>query len=95
MPRIHNNTLVFGTPDATPSVKSVDLGAPYPHSFPFRYIDEYEARLGRHRRQQVLDAVVDGMSGLRGKLVELGPRTARAARPSFPIAGVPAALRAN
>jgi len=95
MPRIHNNTLVFGTPDVAPLAMLPDLGAPYPHTAPFHFIDEYEARVGRHRRQQALDALLDGMVGLRKKLVDLGAGQPRTSRPSFPISGLPASIRPN
>lgn len=90
MPRIHENTLVFGTPNSAPLAMLPEIGAPFPHMTPFMWIDEYEAQVGRHRRQEVADAIIDSAVGLRGKMVDLG---ARAVRPSFPIADLPAALR--
>lgn len=95
MPHMHNNTLVFGTPEPTPLAMLPETGAPYPHKAPFRFIDEYEAQRGRFERQKVREAILDGMIGLRGKLVDLGRAQPRPARPSFPIAGLPAKLRTS
>lgn len=95
MPCIHNNTLVFGTPDLPPLVALPELGAPYPHTAPFHFIDEYEARVARYTRQQTLHALVDGMVGLSKKLTDLDTGQPRATRPSFPIAGLPASIRPN